>query len=168
MDKFYKILFVAVTLVYLVYLSFPNPQFPNPIPGAVQSTEPADSETPLRRAYFTNSTRQEVINHYLKEFKWGKRLNYPPEEAGTIIRDQTRSTFLEEIVHPFRESLYINGYEPSPDDNKNQINIDGVHYRQKIIVRLVPSSFFVRLTVFALTIASAVILMREYEYAKNH
>jgi hypothetical protein len=165
--KIFLGLFFVFGISLLVYISLPNPQFPNPVPGAVQSMEPADTETPLRRAYFTDATREEVMKHYLNEFGWGYRLNYPPEEAGAIIRDQTRSTFLEEIVHPLRESIYVNGYEPASNDNKNQININGVHYRQKIIVRFVPSSLILRLVVWVLTLASTLLLVREYINAKD-
>lgn len=88
------------------------------------------------------------------------RLNYPPEEAQTIIRDQTRSTFLEEIVHPFRESIYINGFEPK--DPKDAVIIEGRHFRQKIIVRFVPSPPIVRVAVFAGIIFFVNVLYREW------
>lgn len=168
LKKFLVFLFLILSISFFIYLILPNPQFPSPLPDALQSREPADSETPLRRAYFTDATRAEVMAHYSKEFKWGIWLNYPPEEAGTIIRDQTRSTFLQEIVHPFRESIYINGYEPSSYDDKNQINIDGRHFRQKITVRFVPSSIFVRVITFALTILSMLFLFKEFKNAKNY
>jgi hypothetical protein len=169
-NKFLVILFLLFSLFFLGYLLLPNPDFPSPPPGSLQSKEPADTETPLRRAYFTNLTREEVINHYKKEFNKGfsiytPRLNYPPEEAQTIIRDQTRSTFLEEIVHPFRESIYINGFEPR--EAKDAINIEGLPWRQKIIVRYVPSNEFIRIAIGLASLACLVILMREYgKYVK--
>src|SRR5689334_19212994 len=100
---------------FMVYLFRPGPfaDFPAPPPGAVQSKEDADIESPLRRAYFTNYTREEVIAHYQNQFRMRPltlTLNYPPEDAQTLIRDQTRSVYLEELVHPFRESLYVNGF----------------------------------------------------------
>lgn len=149
----------------LVYEIPASPQFPKPLPDALQSKEPADSETPLRRAYFTNMTREEVINYYKKEFNTGfivftPRLNYPPEESQTLIRDQTRSTFLEEIVHPLRESLYINGFEPK--DPKDAIEIEGLPWRQKIIVRYVPSSVWVRILVIALSFICSILLIKEW------
>ncbi|MGB6838854.1 MAG: hypothetical protein WBE27_01050, partial [Microgenomates group bacterium] len=84
------------------------------------------------------------------------RLNYPPEEAQTVIRDQTRSTFLEEIVHPFRESLFVNGFEPK--DPKDVVFIENKVWRQKITIRLVPSKGIVRLVVatFALLLIGVV------------
>jgi hypothetical protein len=149
-----KIAYVILSLVFLVYLALPNPDFPFPPADSLQSDEPADIETPLRRAYFTDFTREEVIVNYKKQFYVSRllnislptiRLNYPPEEAQTIIRDQTRSTFLEEFTHPLRESVFISGFEPK--SNKDVIYINGKFWRQKIIIRLVPSSAYIRLFV---------------------
>ena len=144
--------FFLISLVFLLYLSLPSPEFPKPLNEAYQSREPADIETPLRRGYYTDYGRNEVLVHYQDQFRKSTflglplptyRLNYPPEEAQTIIRDQARSTFLEEIVHPFRESIFVNGFEPKlPQD---AIRIEGKDWRQKIIVRYVPSSLAVRL-----------------------
>lgn len=147
-----KLIFILLGLLFLGYLALPDYSFPAPPPDSLQSNEPADSETALRRAYFTNATREEVMNHYKAQFNTSAflglrlptyRLNYPPEEAQSIIRDQTRSTFLEEITHPFRESIYINGYEPK--DPNNAVFIEGRLWRQKIIVKSVPSNIPARL-----------------------
>ena len=164
-----KVLFILFSLTFLAYLFLPNPEFPTPPPDALQSDEPADTETSLRRAYFTNATREEVMLHYKNQLTKSSflgiplptyRLNYPPEEAQVIIRDQTRSTFLEEIVHPFRESVFINGFEPK--DPKDAIEIGGRSWRQKIIVRYVPSRLGVRLILGISTILAMVIVFREY------
>lgn len=154
-----KLLYLGFCLILISYLSLPNFDFPTPPSDSLQSNEPADTETPLRRAYFTNYTRQEVMLHYKRQFEKSSflgiplptyRLNYPPEEAQTIIRDQTRSTFLEEITHPFRESMFINGFEPK--DPKDAVFIEGRLWRQKIIVRYVPSSLAIRLAIGVLTL----------------
>jgi hypothetical protein len=161
MKALVKLVFILFSILYLAYIALPSPDFPISPPDSVQSQEPADTETPLRRAYFTDSTREEVLQHYQAQMSGPLfnslpfltyRLNYPPEEAYGIIRDQTRSTFLEEIVHPFRESLYINGFEPKVE--KDAINIDGRKWRQKITVKWVPSSLFARLSVGILTLIS--------------
>lgn len=149
-----RFLLVLVSILLLLYISFPNLSFPKPLSDSVQSGEMADTETPYRRAYFTNFSREEVISHYQREFsKIGfgiqlpsLRLNYPPEDSQILIRDQTRSTFLEEIVHPFRESLFVNGFKPK--FAKDDISYKGVHYEQKITVKYVPSSPYIRLLVF--------------------
>lgn len=149
MKKGLRIIIVLIFFVIFVYSILPTPKFPNPPPGALQSKERGDSEDlSVRRAYFTNLNREEVMKYYQSEFK-GYRLNYPPEEAYTIIRDQTRSTFLEEIVHPFRESFYINGFEPK--NAKDAIEIERLSWRQKITVKYVPSNIFLRSFVVILT-----------------
>ncbi len=150
-----------MALAAIFYAALPDFNFPEPPPGAKQSHEAADSETPLRRAYFTDLSREEVMAHYKQELQKSSylgislptyRLNYPPEEAQTIIRDQVKSTFLEEIVHPLRESLFVNGFEPK--DSKYAINIEGVHYRQKITVRFVPSNIPARVVITILGLSS--------------
>ncbi len=156
MKKSLRIIIVLIFSVLFVYTLIPNPKFPNPPEGALQSKEPGDSENlSVRRAYFTNLSREEVMKHYQNEFK-GYRLNYPPEEAATIIRDQTRSTFLEEIVHPFRESFYVNGFEPK--NAKDAIEIAGLSWRQKITVKYIPSNLIFRSFVMILTGLAAFLL----------
>jgi hypothetical protein len=144
MRRAIRVLFLVFLIFFICYLLLPTPDFPLPPTGFKQSVEPADTETPLRHGYYTDMTRSEVLDYYQNQF-WGYRLNYPPEDAQTIIRDQTKSTFLQEIVHPFRESLFINGFEPNEPQYK--ILVGGRVWRQKIIVRYVPSNLWVRLAV---------------------
>jgi len=153
------VIYILFSFTFLIYLLLPNPVFPQSLPDAIQSNEPADMETPLRRGYFTNLNRDEVLKFYQDQFQKSSlmglplptyRLNYPPEEAQTIIRDQARSSFLEEIVHPFRESIFINGFEPSkPQD---VIVVEGKSWRQKIIIRFVPSPIYIRLVIGVMVI----------------
>ncbi|QQG47107.1 MAG: hypothetical protein HY044_03115 [Candidatus Woesebacteria bacterium] len=147
MKKIIPGLYVLISIAFCIYLVLPSRGFPDPLPGSVRSDEEGDNETSLRRAYFTNLQREEIINYYKKEFWYlpTLRLNYPPEDAQTLIRDQTRSTFLEELVHPFRESFYINGFKPIKA--KDDIWYKGVHYVEKITVVYVPNSPIIRLLV---------------------
>jgi len=156
----FKIIYFFIFSLLLIYIIIPTPSFPIPPSDSIQSNEPADSETPLRRAYFTNFTREEVMAHYREQFTKSTFLgipfptysfNYPPEESQTIIRDQTRSTFLEEIVHPFRESIYVNGFEPKA--KKDAIFIEGRDWRQKIIIKYSSSFLGVRVLIVVLTAA---------------
>lgn len=172
MKRITKVLFIIFSTLFIFYLLLPNPTFPEPPSDALQSNEPADTETPLRKAYFTNYTREEVMVHYTNEFEKpvmlgislpSYRLNYPPEEAQTLIRDQTRSTFLEEIVHPFRESVYINGFKPSLQ--KDAIFIEGKDWNQKITVRFVLSNSLMRVIVIVLALIMIVIVFKEWENA---
>src|SRR3972149_12253442 len=151
-----KIILRATFLLFspflFFYLILPSPGFPEPLQGSAISKEPGATETPLRRAYFTDLSREEVLAHYQRQFARSGflglplptyRLNYPPEEAQILVRDQTRSTFLEEIVHPLRESIYVNGFEPKLDNEI--IREEGKKWRQKITLRYIPSSPFIRL-----------------------
>ena len=149
-----KITYYLIIFVLILYLVLPNSNFPIPPVNSLQSNEPADQETPLRRSYFTDYTRDEITHYYKGEIEKNNilsvripsiNLNYPPEEAQFRIRDQTRSSFLEEIVYPLRESFYINGFEPKED--KDAIYVDGKLWRQKITIRQVPSSLFSRLLI---------------------
>lgn len=159
----YLILILSGT-AFVLYLVHSAPfDFPTPPPGSVQSMEDADIESPLRRAYFTNYTREEIIAHYKNQFRMKPitlELNYPPEDAQTLIRDQTRSYYLEELVHPFRESLYINGFiaQKAQDD----IWYKGIHYEEKITVKYVPSSLLIRLIFAGLTFGLMAWMIYEY------
>lgn len=163
-----KIVYIFLSLFFLIYLSLPSLNFPNPPPYSLQSEEPADKETPLRRAYFTNFTRSQILDYYQSQFSISflglnlpnYRLNYPPEEAKTLIRDQTRSTFLEEIVYPLRESLFVNGFEPK--EEKDTIFIGGQRWRQKIIVRHVSSTILMRLFIGFLIIILTPLVLKNF------
>ena len=160
--------FLIFSLFLLFYLILPSPDFPEPPQGALISKEPGDTETPLRRAYFTDLGREEVLAHYQSQFSNSPlfslplptyRLNYPPEEAQSLVRDQTRSTFLEEIVHPLRESVYVNGFEPKSDNEA--IRVEGKRWRQKVTVKYIPSSLIIRLVFGAVALLLIYVLGKE-------
>ena len=170
MNKIFKTIYVIISLVFLLYLSLPASEFPPPLGDAVRSYEPADVESDLRRGYYTDLEREDVMKHYTALFSNSPlnnlrvptyRLNYPPEEAQMIIRDQTRSTFLEEIVHPFRESLFVNGFKPTASNEV--IVIDDHKWNQKVIVKMIPSLLIHRLIAGILTIIVGWWLLTEYK-----
>jgi len=170
MKHLVKAFYVLFSLILLIYLSLPNPEYPSALPDSLQSDEPGDTEITLRRAYFTNFDREEVLSHYQSELSQLKlfnivlptyRLNYPPEEAQAIIRDQTRSTFLEEVVHPFRESIYINGFKPKTE--KDTIIINDQLWYQKITTRFVPSDTFTRVGLMSLALILAPLLFTQWK-----
>ncbi len=150
MKKIGIITFIIFGIALLVYLAWPAPNFPTTLWDFQASNEPADKETPLRRGYFTNLTREQLMSHYSKQFGWGLRLNYPPEEAQTLIRDQTKATFLEEIVHPMRESLFVAGNEVQPGGGL--YNINGMNFKQKVFIKYADSNVYVRILVGLLTL----------------
>lgn len=167
MKKIILFLFLLLSVLFLGYLMLPGYSFPNPPPDAVQSMEGADTETPLRRSYFTDFTRAQVLYYYQNQINKSSflnlpmptlRLNYPPEDAQTLIRDQTHSVYLQEFVHPLRESVYVNGFRYESEDGTWY---KGVHYYQKIIIRFVPSGYLPRLVVGFFIMLSIALLYRE-------
>lgn len=168
--SFGKIIFLLFSLIFLLYLALPAPSFPKPLPDSVQSLEEADVEIPTKRAYFTNFDREDVMDYYTGLFPATLglplptyRLIHPPEEAFTLIRDQTRSTFLEEITHPSRESFFVNGFKPR--FAKDEIWYKGMHYEQKITVKYVSSSVVLRLAVGVATLALLALLLKQTKRA---
>lgn len=167
-----KVIYIILTSYLLFYVLLPNPGFPEPPTNSLQSNEPADVETSLRRGYYTDLSREEVLKYYQDQLEKSAflnislptyRLNYPPEEAQVLIRDQTKSTFLEEIVHPLRESFYINGYEPK--EPQNIIEVDGKIWRQKIIVRYIPSNTLARLSLILISMVLIWIVTKQFVIA---
>ncbi|TSC88369.1 MAG: Uncharacterized protein G01um101416_37 [Microgenomates group bacterium Gr01-1014_16] len=156
-----KILISVFLISAISYLIFPVPGFPLPPPDSFISTEPADTESIYRTAFYTNLSRAEILNYYKGRWRWHFiRLNHPPEFSFEYIRDQTRSNWLEELIHPWKDSLYINGYYPtSPQE---QFNHAGVHYIGKVTLHYFPSFPGTRLTVLALTTLCIYLLAREY------
>lgn len=177
-----------VFLLSVVYLLLPSPAEPPPLPNSFKSIEPGDTvEIPGLFAYYTNMSREDVVSFYQKYFSRSVlleiplltyRLNHPPEYAWVVIRDTVHSSFLEELVHPFRESWYINGYEPANDPfNKSgqklaNFKFDGKEYTGKIIVLKKESNPLVRLALFGAVIVCfwwlAKIGFKKYEDIRHH
>lgn len=171
--KLLTAIFALFCISGILYLALPDYNFPVPPPDAIISQEPADLETPLRRGYFTDFSRAEVLSWYGKQFDhthiFGIELklptllfNYPPENAQTLIRDQTASTFLQEYVHPFRESVYINGDKPAIYADKPAFIVNGETRQRKIIIRSVGSNFLVREALFVASMLALIVLYNGY------
>lgn len=163
-----KIALLLFSILLFGYLLLPSYSFPKPLPGSVQSREGADTETPLRTAYFTDFLRAQVLDFYQNQFARSSflnlqmptlRLNYPPEDAQTLVRDQTHSVYLEEIVHPLRESLFVNGWTYQNQDNT--IGYKGGVYQELVTIKFVPSSYLARLIIGLMIVASLVLIYRE-------
>lgn len=156
-----KALFIVFFIIASFYLLSPIPAFPSPPPGSLISTEPGDSESVYRRAFYTQLSRTEIIAYYKGIYTSPFiTLNHPPEDAQTAIRDQTKSSWLEQLVHPGKDSLYINGFYPTKPTE--QFNFNGVHWQGKITVRLFPSHPVTRLTVLLMAGVSFYLLTKKY------
>lgn len=162
MKKFVKTAFLVVYVLGFFYLLIPLPKFPSLPKGGLESNEPADTESPYRKAYFTNLTRNEIMNHYDKEFRGliSFRLDQRREDAYSVIRDQTPSSYLEEIIQPGKGSLYINVYVP--DKPTDQINRNGIHYLNKVTIHYMPSHMVSRITAWLLLGGVGFLMLKEY------
>ena len=153
-------------LLGLVYLSLPQPAVPVVIDG-LRSQETGDTDqNPDQSAYFTQKERQQVLSEIQSDYALSFqgitlpsfRLNYRPEESQTLVREQIQSYYLEEVIHPMREALFINGWEPEnspiyasiPQEKKPRIQINGQFYLSKVTIRPVFSSLWARLFVWTL------------------
>lgn len=159
-----KIIITIIAILLGVYLIWPSPKFPPAPPGSLQSLEPADTESIYRLGYYTNLTRPEIMAWYDQNYPGPihYRLDLPPEDSSTVIRDQTRTSYLEQIIHPWRDSLYINVFVPTLPTE--QINRNGIHYLNKVIVRQIPSRPITRLTVLLLTSIVTYLLLKHYSH----
>ena len=163
MKKITSFIVCVLILISAIYLFLPTPGFVQDPPKSLQSIEPADTESIYRRSFYTSMSRQEIMNYYAEVFSPNLSLNHPPEFGTTFIRDQTRSSWLEELIHMGKDSLYVNGFYPTKATE--QININGINYKAKITVRYVPSSIISRLSALGLVSVSVILLLKEYGLA---
>ncbi len=134
---------LALAFPMIVYMVLPAPQFPPSPPNSLQSDEPGDLQDSNIKAYFTDLDRDQVMDFYSRNFKsstffqlplWTIRLpDYPPEESAIRIMEQIKSSYLEELVHPLRESIFISVWEPK--EAKDQINVKGRHFENKVSIK---------------------------------
>ncbi len=149
-------------LAGIIYLIQPSPDLPS-LADSTRSDEPGDTiQHPDQAAYYTDrDNREKILGELQKKFGLPRfspvnyRLNYRPEEVGTLVRDQLRSYYLEEVVHPLRESLYINVLDPAKtpliDDDKREqakMYLHGRFYPVKVTLRPVYSKVSGRLIVW--------------------
>jgi len=160
MNKKIKIFLLVFNIFALIYLLYPTPKLKD-LPDSIRSQEPGDTvQMKNVSGYYTNLSRTEVINFY-RSIYYGPfliRLNHPPELAKTIFRDTMKSYYLEEFHLPFKESIYINGYEwqndvfTKPENrNKNKLLYEGREYLSKINIKIIPTPIPLRLLAFFIT-----------------
>lgn len=171
-----KIVVGLVFLLGLIYLSLPGPEKIDEfsrLPLSLKSQLAGDTiQNPNIAAYFSDYPRSFVVPFYVKDLKriYCKkhlldlpnplcffpmiRLNHPPEKAFVYIRDQEESTFLEEYLYPFRESFFINGYEPFDKNGKQfdyrskPLEVDKKLYFSKTTIRFYTSNVWNRIVIY--------------------
>jgi len=178
MKKALVIFSVLVYLAGIYYLTQPDPVLPD-LDQTVRSDEPGDTwQNPDQKAFYTfRDNRPEILGELTQKFSQGLvgnltyRLNYRPEEAQELVRDQLRSYYLEEVIHPLRESMFINVWQPavapSLDEDQReaeQMSFGGIHYPVKVTLKPLASPAWARLLVWTAIFPAAYLV---YESLKN-
>jgi len=151
---------VIFNLAAVVYLIYPTPSIPDLVNSAKSDLPGDTTQIANVSGYFTNMSRTEVINFY-KAYYHGPfliNINHPPEKSKEIIVDTIQSYYFEEFVLPFKESLYINGFEwendvfTKPEKRiKNKIIYQDKEYKSKITIKRFPTSIPKRFAAFFVT-----------------
>lgn len=172
-----KKVFIIFSTLLLIYMIWPGPSKISdfaPLPNAEKSKLEGDTiQIPNVAGYFSNNFRQFVVPFYLDKYRVKSflllpplRLNHPPEYSWVVIKKHTDSTYLEELVYPLRDSLYINGFEPFYEDGKpkfwgaTMFAVEGETWYTKATLRFYPSKTIVRIMVWAGIIASIYFLVK--------
>ena len=162
------------------YLILPAPKNFPALPGSVKSTEPGDTvQIANVSAYYTDMPRKEAVDFYFRYFSRSPffniplityKLNHPPERIREVLRDTQQSTFVEEIVHPFRESVFISGFEWNndpftPPQSREQfiLLVNGKVYQFKVTIFYQESKLWQRLLVFYLTLGGLYFLVLAFK-----
>lgn len=162
MKKFFTI-FSALLLIYLIWPGPSKISDFKPLPNSDRSKLEGDTtQIPNVAGYFSDNFREFVVPFYLKDYQNLNhfpfpplRLNHPPEYSWTAIKKHTDSTYLEELIYPLRNSLYVNGFEPFYPDltpkfwGSNRFEVDGHNWYTKTTLRFYPSKLIVRILVWA-------------------
>ena len=151
---------ILFNLCSLLYLILPLPSVPD-LPSSLKSIEPGDTvQIPNVNAYYTDQSRSEVMNFYYHTYKFPFviHLNHPPERAKIIFKDTIQSYYLEELVIPFKASLFINGFEwqndvftPADKRAANKLMVGTQTFNAKITTRTFSTSIPARLFSFFTT-----------------
>lgn len=180
MMKSLRVFFTIAFFIGTFYLLLPSPKNFPPLPNSFKSIEPGDTwQIANVSAYYTDLPRQEVINYYYNYFSRSPflqiplityKLNHPPERIKEILRDTQFTTFVEEIVHPLRESVFISGFEWNNDPftaperrAKNILIVNGKTYQFKVTLFYQESKIWQRLLVFYLILILIYLLILSYK-----
>lgn len=160
-----KKIFYSFSVLLFIYMLWPGPSkisdfmaLPN---GSKSNLEGDTIQIPNVAAYFSDTFREIVVPFYSANYQrktflpFGPlRLNRPPEYSWTVIKKHTDSTYLEELVYPLRDSLYVNGFEPFYPDGtpkfwgSTKFDVSGQNFYTKTTLRFYPSKVITRILVW--------------------
>lgn len=160
-----KKLFFIFSGLLLIYMVWPGPSRINnfnPLPSSFKSKLEGDTvQIPNVAAYFSNNFREFAVPFYSVNYQqqthlpFGPlRLNHPPEYSWIAIKKHTDSTYLEELVYPLRNSLFVSGFEPFYEDGtpkfwgSAKLNEGNNLWYTKTTLRYYSSGAFVRILVW--------------------
>lgn len=161
-----RLLFTSFSILLLIYMLWPGPgkisDF-SPLPSSEKSDLEGDTvQVPNVAGYFSDNYRGFVVTFFLTDYQKQTflpfppiRLNHPPEYSWKVIKKHTDNTYLEELIYPLRDSLYIAGFEPFYSDGKpkfwgsTKLDFAGHSWYTKATLRLFPSNVVVRIIVWA-------------------
>ncbi len=172
-----KLIFSIFSALLFIYMMWPGPSKISDfmaLPYSVKSKLEGDTiQIPNVSAYFSNNFREFVVPFYSSNYQRQTflpfaplRLNHPPEYSWTVIKVNTDSTYLEELVYPLRDSLYVNGFEPFYSDGSPKFwgsikfDVSGQSFYTKTTLRFYPSKLTTRILVWFGIITSIYLLAR--------
>ncbi len=172
-----KKIFLIFSFLLLIYMMWPGPssinQF-NALPDSEKSTLEGDTiQVPEVAAYFSNNFRNFAVPFYSDDYQNlvklpfpPLKLNHPPEYSWTAIKRHTDSTYLEELIYPLRNSLYVNGFEPFYPEGEakfwgaTKFEVGENAWFTKTTLRFYPSPVWVRVVTWFGIILSTALLYR--------
>lgn len=160
-----KYAFVIFSTLLFVYMLWPGPSQISDfyaLPNSDKSTLEGDTiQVPNVAGYFSNNYREFVTPFYSKNYQKKTllpfppfKLNHPPEFSWIAIKRHTDTTYLEELIYPLRDSLYVNGLEPYYEDGTpkfwgaTKFEIGKNIWFTKVTLRFYPSNPLVKFLVW--------------------
>lgn len=171
---------LGLGMVFTVYLVIPGPAFPPPdLRDSIKSYLPGDTvQIENVAGYYTDLERDEVMAFYQDYFSRSSFLSLPlpvmnfnhrPEYSKQVWVDTMQSYYLEELVLPFRENLFVNGYtwqkDPFTPENKREqfaLKYQGRIWDTKVSLRWFKAGIFTRVGLFWLVWGLALIIGLEW------
>ena len=146
--KVFSFLLAVGWFLFFFYLLLPEPQVFSFPAGSFYSQEKKIKNCSFSFFFYTDLNRQEVVRFYRQNFSsspffrlplFTYRLSHPPEKVKEILGEKEKASYVEEVVHPLKSSLFILGYEwekdpfvPQKKRVKNKIVIKGRTFKSKV------------------------------------
>lgn len=172
-----KKIFICFAILLLAYMIWPGSNKISdfkPLPDSAKSTLSGDTvQIPNVSAYFSNNFRNFVIPFYKANYQQSSHfpfppleLTQPPEYSWVVIKNPTDTTYLQELVYPLRDSIYINGFETHRPDGSlifwgaPELNEAGKIWFTKVTLRFYTSNIPVRILVWVGIVTSILLIFK--------